>query len=100
MEERYTKEEAELLSRKREVKSEADGDDFIKDEDLDSQLADDDELMSDEEAEVARDVNLPSSLDSKLWRLKVKPGLERQLVMRLTNKLFACLNSGNPLMVL
>lgn len=56
--------------------------------------------MSDEEANIERDVNLPSSLDSKLWRLKVKPGLERNIVMRLTNKLFAYLNSGNPLMVL
>ena len=35
MEERYKQEEAELLSRKREVKSEA-GDDQIKDEDLES----------------------------------------------------------------
>jgi len=56
--------------------------------------------MSDEEADVARNVNLPSNVDSKLWRLKVKPGVERQLVMRLTNKLFAQLNNGNPLMVL
>jgi transcription elongation factor SPT5 len=57
-------------------------------------------MMSDDEADIARDVNLPSSLDSKLWRLKVKPGMERQLVMRLTNKLFAYLNNGKPLMVL
>ena len=56
--------------------------------------------MSDEEADIARDVNLPSSLDSKLWRLKVKTGLERQLVMKLTNKLFVRLNMGNPMMVL
>jgi len=45
--------------------------------------------MSDEEADIARNVNLPSNVDSKLWRLKVKPEVERQLVMRLTNKLFA-----------
>jgi hypothetical protein len=104
MEERFKQEEAELLKRKREAKSEAgvksEDDGQIKDEDLDSQLADEDDIMSDEEANVARDVNLPSSLDSKLWRLKVKNGLERQLVMKLTNKLFACLNNGNPLMVL
>ena len=56
--------------------------------------------MMDDEADIARDVNLPSSLDSKLWRLKVKTGMERQLVMRLTNKLFAYLNNGKPLMVL
>jgi len=75
MEEKYKAEEAELLSRKREIKSETDE---IKDEDLDSQLADDeDDVLSDEEANVARDVNLPSSLDSKLWRLKVKTGIER-----------------------
>lgn len=57
-------------------------------------------MMSDDEADIARDVNLPSSLDSKLWRLKVKTGMERQLVMRLTNKLFAYLNNAKPLMVL
>lgn len=82
MEERFKQEEAELLQRKREMKSESgikseDDDDLIKDEDLDSQIANDDDLMSDEEAQVSRDVNLPSSLDSKLWRLKVKNGLER-----------------------
>lgn len=50
--------------------------------------------------DIERDVTLPSNQDSKLWLLKVKPGLERQLVMRLTNKLFARLNEGQPLMVL
>ena len=44
--------------------------------------------------EVERDVTLPSNMDSKLWRLKVKPGMERQLVMRLTNKLISHLNEG------
>lgn len=44
--------------------------------------------------EVERDVTLPSNMDSKLWRLKVKPGIERQLVMRLTNKLISRLNEG------
>ena len=50
--------------------------------------------------DLARDVNLPSNMDSKLWRLKVKPGLERQLVMRLTNKLINHFNNGHPLMVM
>jgi len=36
MEERYKKEEAELISRKRELKSEACDSNQIKDEDLDS----------------------------------------------------------------
>jgi hypothetical protein len=49
---------------------------------------------------VVRDVTLPSNKDSKLWRLKVKPGVERQLVMRLTNKLIQNLNNGTPLLVL
>lgn len=39
-------------------------------------------------------------MDSKLWRLKVKPGMERQLVMRLTNKLINHFNDGHPLMVM
>ena len=45
----------------------------------------DPELMKDEfsynQEEIAqmivRDVTLPSNKDSKLWRLKVKPGMER-----------------------
>ena len=45
-------------------------------------------------------MTLPSNKDTKLWRLKVKPGMERQLVMRLTNKLIHYLNSGTPMMVL
>jgi len=44
--------------------------------------------------EIERDVTLPSNMDSKLWRLKVKLGMERQLVMRLTNKLISRLNDG------
>ena len=55
MEEHYKQEEAELIKRKREMKIESgikseDDDGLIKDEDLESQLAIDDELMSDEEA--------------------------------------------------
>lgn len=52
------------------------------------------------DAQTERAVTLPSSQDSKLWRLKVKQGMERVLVMRLTNKLFQRLNEGQPLMVL
>lgn len=68
-------------------------DDFIVDDMRESNI-------DENEAYVARNVNLPSNMDSKLWRLKVTLGMERQLVLRLTNKLIACLNSGNPLMVL
>lgn len=62
----------------------------MKDEDGDTERFDSDrdsfvsgvklELDSDEdmvEQLVGRDVTLPSNKDSKLWRLKVKPGLER-----------------------
>jgi transcription elongation factor SPT5 len=49
---------------------------------------------------IVRDVTLPSNKDSKLWRLKVKPGMEQQLVLRLTNKLIQNLNNGTPLLVL
>lgn len=61
----------------------------------------DGEEMMDIDAEtLSRDVNLPSNMDSKLWRLKVKPGMERQLVFRLTNKLINNFNQGHPLMVM
>ena len=66
----------------------------------DEEFGEIDEVMEGEEADLERNVNLPSSMDSKLWRIKVKPGMERQLVMRLTNKLISHLNNGNPLMVL
>jgi len=76
----------------------------VKDEDLeedDVSLGDDAASFVDFETEgISRDVNLPSNMDSKLWRLKVKPGMERQLVMRLTNKLINHFNSGHPLMVM
>ena len=62
------------------------------------QDADDEEMCM--EDLVGRDVTLPSNKDSKLWRLKVKTGYERQIVMRLTNKLIHSLNNGQPLMVL
>jgi len=59
----------------------------------------------DEEADlemedVSRDICLPSIKDSKLWRIKVTPGRERELVFKITNKLIEYLNLGNPLNVL
>ena len=76
----------------------------LKDEDLEeddlSVYGDDDAFMDVDTEGLIRDVNLPSNMDSKLWRLKVKPGMERQLVMRLTNKLINHFNQGHPLMVM
>ena len=66
-----------------------DADSFIVGGEIDAEMED-----------LQRDVNLPSNMDSKLWRLKVKPGMERQLVMRLTNKLINNFNNGQPLMVM
>lgn len=57
--------------------------------------------IQDEEAEdVSRDIYLPSIKESKLWRVKVTPGRERELVLKITNKLIEFLNNGNPLNVL
>ena len=87
LEEKF-KDEQELKS---EVASEYDddADSFIVGGEIDADMED-----------LQRDVNLPSNMDSKLWRLKVKPGMERQLVMRLTNKLINNFNNGQPLMVM
>lgn len=52
------------------------------------------------EEDVAKDICLPSIKDSKLWRIKVTPGKERELVFKITNKLIDYLNLGNPLNVL
>lgn len=52
------------------------------------------------EDDVDRDICLPSIKDSKLWRVKVTPGRERELVFKITNKLIEYLNLGNPLNVL
>ena len=79
-----------------DVKEECD--DIIDDGDL--SLDDEDAMMDLDTEGLIRDVNLPSNMDSKLWRLKVKPGMERQLVMRLTNKLINHFNNGHPLMVM
>jgi len=58
--------------------------------------------MTDEKAEedIQRDICLPSIKDSKLWRIKVTPGRERELVFKITNKLIEYLNAGDPLNVL
>jgi transcription elongation factor SPT5 len=53
-----------------------------------------------QEEDVDRDICLPSIKDSKLWRVKVTPGRERELVFKITNKLIEYLNLGNPLNVL
>ena len=66
-------------------KLEAQGDNPKDEDGENSDSLDDQELMKDEfscdQEEIAqmivRDVTLPSNKDSKLWRLKVKPGLER-----------------------
>ena len=58
--------------------------------------------MTDEKAEedIQRDICLPSIKYSKLWRIKVTPGRERELVFKITNKLIEYLNAGDPLNVL
>lgn len=50
--------------------------------------------------DVQRNICLPSIKDSKLWRVKVTLGRERELVFKITNKLIEYLNQGNPLNVL
>jgi len=47
-----------------------------------------------------KNICLPSIKDSKLWRIKVTPGKERELVFKITNKLIEFLNNGDPLNVL
>jgi transcription elongation factor SPT5 len=54
----------------------------------------------DQDEDMSRDIYLPSIKDSKLWRIKVTPGRERELVFKITNKLIDFLNNGNPLNVL
>lgn len=54
----------------------------------------------DEEEDISRNICLPSIKDSKLWRIKVIPGKERELVFKITNKLIEFLNNGDPLNVL
>ena len=61
----------------------------------------DDYTLDDADIEdVSRDICLPSIKDSKLWRVSVIPGKERELVFKITNKLIEYLNCGNPLNVL
>ena len=45
-----------------------------------------------QEEDVDRDICLPSIKDSKLWRVKVTPGRERELVFKITNKLIPVRN--------
>lgn len=92
LEEKYAKKEEEEMLQVRERQDA----EWSGEEDDDVQMVEE----TQQEADLARDVNLPSNLDSKLWRVKVKPGSERILVMKLTNKLIANLNDGHPLMVL
>lgn len=54
----------------------------------------------DEEEDISRNICLPSIKDSKLWRIKVTPLKERELVFKITNKLIEFLNNGDPLNVL
>lgn len=65
-----------------------------------SDFVDENQHLNEEEVELHRDVNLPSNKDSKLWRVKVKIGMEREMVFKLTNKLFDHLNRGEPLSAL
>lgn len=67
LEEKY-KQDPNLDDIKSEFGSEYDddADSFIVGEEIDADMED-----------LQRDVNLPSNMDSKLWRLKVKPGMER-----------------------
>ena len=39
------------------------------------------------EDDFSKDICLPSITDSKLWRVKVTPGRERELVFKITSKL-------------
>jgi hypothetical protein len=72
---------------------------LLKDEKIEGDLdADLDVERLDED--VSRDICLPSIKDSKLWRVNVIPGREKDLVFKITNKLIEYLNNGNPLNVL
>jgi len=103
LEQNAIKEEQERLDPIKAEGSDCDTDHLDSDRDsfvsgtVKQEMASDEEMM---EELVGRDVTLPSNKDSKLWRLKVKPGMERHLVLRLTNKLIHNMNSGSPLMVL
>jgi transcription elongation factor SPT5 len=77
------------------VKSVKQGDDPSKYEDIVQDIVQDDEAD-----DLSRDICLPSIKDSKLWRIKVTPGRERELIFKITNKLVEYLNNGDPLNVL
>ena len=40
-----------------------------------------------ETEDVSREIFLPSIKDSKIWKIKVIPGREREFVFKITNKL-------------
>ena len=65
LEEKYKDETPETLIKNDEESEDADGYSIM------------DESMDVDTEDLARNVNLPSNMDSKLWRLKVKPGMER-----------------------
>ena len=46
----------------------------------------------DADQDVQRNICLPSIKDSKLWRVKVTLGREREIVFKITNKLIEYLN--------
>lgn len=54
-------------------------DETSMDESRDSEMIKDEYSYNQEEIAqmIVRDVTLPSNKDSKLWRIKVKPGMER-----------------------
>ena len=63
--------ENEVIGRKDQPKS---------DMEIDQKLDMDDEKA---EEDIQRDICLPSIKDSKLWRIKVVPGRERELVFKI-----------------
>lgn len=52
------------------------------------------------EDQVASHGMLPSILDSKLWKVKCKLGLEKQLVVQLLRKAIDHFNNQRPFMIL
>lgn len=60
----------------------------------------DEEMHGQDEVEVAKHGLLPSIMDSKIWKVKCKAGLERSLVVQLLRKSFHFLNINRPFMLL
>lgn len=65
------------LEEKYKVEEDFEVKDEVLDEDDIGMYGDDDAFMDVDTEGLIRDVNLPSNMDSKLWRLKVKTGMER-----------------------